>query len=108
MGAPRAVRRTAIRPAAIVLVALAISVVIAAAAWTVGDMASQRYRIPWSALGGGGSRMVSGHFQVQGSLSRTPIGSGQSAAYAVQSGFWPGVLIQEEGGARVLLPVVLR
>jgi len=66
---------------------------------------SPNFRIPWDVVAGGGHRMASARYAIEGAMSQTAIGPSGSASLQMEAGYWYGVT---SPGYGIFLPVVMR
>jgi hypothetical protein len=66
---------------------------------------SLNLRIPWDVVAGGGHRMASAHYAIEGTMSQTAIGPTGSTSFQMEAGYWYGAA---PPGYGIFLPVVMR
>jgi hypothetical protein len=66
---------------------------------------SSNFGVPWDVVAGGGHRMSSSHYAIEGTMSQTAIGPSDSPSFQMEAGYWSGVTLP---GRSIFLPIVIR
>jgi hypothetical protein len=82
------------------LAALSVALLVAAVALA---QTSTGFDLSWHVLAGGGGRVNSTHYAVNGTLGQGLVGFSGGTAYAMQSGYW-----QKWPDYRIYLPLTLK
>lgn len=93
---------------AVVLCALALSLIAGIVAGGVVAQGSAHYQMPWSAMGAGGGTSSSTHYTLVGTIGQGVTGAGASTHYKLGAGFWPGFSLPVPGGRPVYIPFVVK
>ena len=59
---------------------------------TATALVAQPYTLDWSTLDGGGGSSSGGGYTIGGTIGQADVGSAGGGDYAIEAGFWPGLI----------------
>lgn len=64
--------------------------------------AAQSPTLGWFTVDGGGGTSSSGQYSVSGTIGQPDAGTMSGGRYAIEGGFWPGLIVESANGAPTL------